>query len=437
MTALAINPMGIVGGQQGALIHSPGMERGLQEAPPVLVPHGWRRQLVDGRIVYSSPTDCLLWCMNDAVQYLMTDGTCKCGLECPFHVQDLFNFDPTSLLQIHASLEDDQQSTSHTFCHHKKKLRQTFQNNNAFYAKQVMDERHFRQQLHEQQLQRHHPRIQAEYQQQEGHHFRRQQLHQHNNRPQGEHYPVNYSNHPNFNHQEHVVIQGHPGDLYHHNQGMSFSYHEGEHVPRHPIHHQEVMMDKRLHQDVTAVTNSITDAIPSVGQMIPVGHRRNMQPPPAHQHRSGHHQPQTVHPQDHQVHPGNYPGHHSHHPSGHQPGHHHGHQQQPQHVHYGVIPQQPILLMPQNDQMLLSPQVVSSFTHSSVNHHHEMDQHQHQQQHMNHQQFVMHPHTMMVPQTGPVKQPVFDRKKPRKRNPGQFDKSKRGKTVAAILNLSM
>ena len=464
----------MTGHNTGTIIHSPNpqiaLNRGMgnnEGPPPVLVPFGWRRQLIEGRIVYSSPSDCLLWSMNDVAQYIMTDGTCKCGLECPFHLQDLFNFDPICLLQIHATLQEEHQSTSPFFCHHSKKLRQNLQNNHAFYNKQGMEERQcYREQLQHQQQVHHRHQVHPEYieqqqQQQQQEHYRRQKQLQHHqviNRSQTDHFPVNYSNnHPNYNHphseqEQHVVMNGVSPDVYrsqgHHPgqaPGVPHAYHEGS---RHPDQHrsQHEMMDKRGQpHDVTAVTAAITDVIPSVGHLIPMNqHHHDIQPPPAHQQRPG--SQQHMHPHDHHRihHPAHFPGQHPE-SSGHRQQHHHEQHQ----VHYNVMPQQQILLMPPNDQMLLSPQIVSSFTHSSVNHpgHHVFDPSQQQQQQQHHQQLLFHephqfvanhPHTMMVMPSSSdqsVNQ-AFDRKKPRKRN-GQYDRSKKGKTVAAILNLSM
>ena len=32
--------------------------------------------------------------MEDLIDYLQRDGTCKCGLECPFKPDEVFNFNP-------------------------------------------------------------------------------------------------------------------------------------------------------------------------------------------------------------------------------------------------------------------------------------------------------------------------------------------------------
>lgn len=41
-----------------------------------------------------SPNKSRLRSMEDLLIYLHTEGTCKCGLECPFKPDQVFNFDP-------------------------------------------------------------------------------------------------------------------------------------------------------------------------------------------------------------------------------------------------------------------------------------------------------------------------------------------------------
>ena len=456
MTTLAMNHMNGMPGS--AMVRSPQADRTLANGgpPPVFVPSGWKRQLVDGRIVYFSPTDCLIWSLNDAVRYLMTDGTCKCGLECPFLVQDLFNFDPTALLQIHSTIQDEQQSTSPTCCLHKKRLRHSYQQSNeALYRKQMMvEERHFRQQQH-------HSNSRHQDMMQNKRHYGQQQE-MISGQPSDRHpynpFPVNYSNHSNYQERHQDVLNGVSAEMFHPNHvhpgpGISYQFQEQmrhqpfPHPQQHGHHpHDGHPVEKRIpqhhHHDVTAVTASITDVIPSVGQVVPVGHHHthhpghNIQPPPAHQ-QHGHLPRHHVSPQHHspvQQHHHNHPGN-------------HGQQQ----VHYSVMPaQQQIVLMPPSEQVLLSPQMVSSFSHSSLDHpHQQIAHHPHQYQHpfqSNQEGFMMQQqhqthghrshHQLILPASTPPAVEVIDRKRTRKRN-GQYDRNKKGKTVAAILNLSM
>lgn len=41
-----------------------------------------------------SPSGVSLTSVDEARLYLRTDGTCKCGLECPLILEKSFNFDP-------------------------------------------------------------------------------------------------------------------------------------------------------------------------------------------------------------------------------------------------------------------------------------------------------------------------------------------------------
>lgn len=43
---------------------------------------------------YYSPNKSRLRSMEDLVEYLQLEGTCKCGLECPFKPSEVFNFNP-------------------------------------------------------------------------------------------------------------------------------------------------------------------------------------------------------------------------------------------------------------------------------------------------------------------------------------------------------
>ena len=44
-------------------------------------------------IFYSSPSGIQLKTMDEIRSYLIKEGTCKCGLECPMHVEKVFDFD--------------------------------------------------------------------------------------------------------------------------------------------------------------------------------------------------------------------------------------------------------------------------------------------------------------------------------------------------------
>ena len=59
----------------------------------VTVPWGWKRVLIGENIVYFSPSGIQLKTGHEIKEYLMTEGTCKCGLECPVTVENVFDFD--------------------------------------------------------------------------------------------------------------------------------------------------------------------------------------------------------------------------------------------------------------------------------------------------------------------------------------------------------
>uniref|UniRef100_A0A182MZQ3 PWWP domain-containing protein n=1 Tax=Anopheles dirus TaxID=7168 RepID=A0A182MZQ3_9DIPT len=54
---------------------------------------GWRRILRNKVIVYISPSNIVLHNYEQAKEYLLTAGTCKCGLPCPFNPERFFQFD--------------------------------------------------------------------------------------------------------------------------------------------------------------------------------------------------------------------------------------------------------------------------------------------------------------------------------------------------------
>ncbi|XP_067020394.1 uncharacterized protein [Acropora muricata] len=57
------------------------------------IPRGWNRILENGSILYISPNNSRLRSLDHVIEYLTTEGTCKCGLECPLFAQKVFNFD--------------------------------------------------------------------------------------------------------------------------------------------------------------------------------------------------------------------------------------------------------------------------------------------------------------------------------------------------------
>ncbi|XP_052562639.1 methyl-CpG-binding domain protein 5 isoform X3 [Culex pipiens pallens] len=73
---------------------------------------GWRRIKYNCEIIYISPSGAPLRNFNQVKEYLLSGGTCKCGLPCPFRPEAFFEFDS----QVpNASLDSN---LPHNFCLH-------------------------------------------------------------------------------------------------------------------------------------------------------------------------------------------------------------------------------------------------------------------------------------------------------------------------------
>ncbi|XP_067131081.1 uncharacterized protein [Centruroides vittatus] len=95
----------------------------------ITVPFGWRRIISDGRIIYISPSECQLRSLQEVMVYLQSDGTCKCGLECPVIIDRVFNFNP-SIFSKPWNVADFSWNDATKLCNHKRKIiaMATFQN---------------------------------------------------------------------------------------------------------------------------------------------------------------------------------------------------------------------------------------------------------------------------------------------------------------------
>uniref|UniRef100_A0A336M8D2 CSON011040 protein n=1 Tax=Culicoides sonorensis TaxID=179676 RepID=A0A336M8D2_CULSO len=77
---------------------------------------GWRRLVLNGEIVYISPSDATLRDILQVKQYLLSTGTCKCGLPCPIRPESFFNFNlETPTVQLPAN-----DSISTSCCSHRR-----------------------------------------------------------------------------------------------------------------------------------------------------------------------------------------------------------------------------------------------------------------------------------------------------------------------------
>ncbi|XP_055995482.1 uncharacterized protein LOC125645798 isoform X2 [Ostrea edulis] len=110
-----------------------------EEKSQVVVPLGWKREKKDGAIVYISPSNVSLCSVEEVTQYLLSDSTCKCGLECPVIVNKTFNFD-ISVESKSWRLEQTKSSEDlMNLCNHRRKIisMATFHNSTLTASEEV------------------------------------------------------------------------------------------------------------------------------------------------------------------------------------------------------------------------------------------------------------------------------------------------------------
>ncbi|KAL4618016.1 methyl-CpG-binding domain protein 5-like isoform X1 [Arapaima gigas] len=90
--------------------------------PITQVPIGWRREADSSRVVYISPSGSVLSCLEQVKSYLLTDGTCKCGLECPLILPKVFNFDPGATVRQRTAEDAKADEDVTKLCIHKRKI---------------------------------------------------------------------------------------------------------------------------------------------------------------------------------------------------------------------------------------------------------------------------------------------------------------------------
>ncbi|XP_072703276.1 methyl-CpG-binding domain protein 6 isoform X11 [Ciconia boyciana] len=54
------------------------------------MPAGWEHKVEEGSMCYISPSGTALTSLERTCTYLLADGTCKCGLECPVNMHKQF-----------------------------------------------------------------------------------------------------------------------------------------------------------------------------------------------------------------------------------------------------------------------------------------------------------------------------------------------------------
>ncbi|XP_074500891.1 uncharacterized protein mbd6 [Sebastes fasciatus] len=86
------------------------------------VPIGWQRRVEGGQVIYVSPSDTALSSLDEVKSYLLTDGTCKCGLECPLIIHKVFNFTVGVKVEQHNQPLGKAEQDMTKLCNHRRKV---------------------------------------------------------------------------------------------------------------------------------------------------------------------------------------------------------------------------------------------------------------------------------------------------------------------------
>uniref|UniRef100_A0A3P8T201 MBD domain-containing protein n=1 Tax=Amphiprion percula TaxID=161767 RepID=A0A3P8T201_AMPPE len=86
------------------------------------VPIGWQRRLDGGQVIYVSPSGTALSTLDEVKTYLLTDGTCKCGLECPLIIHKVFNFTVGVKVEQHSQPLGKAEQDMTKLCNHRRKV---------------------------------------------------------------------------------------------------------------------------------------------------------------------------------------------------------------------------------------------------------------------------------------------------------------------------
>ncbi|GFS41225.1 methyl-CpG-binding domain protein 5 [Trichonephila inaurata madagascariensis] len=87
----------------------------------ITVPFGWKRVISSGKVIYISPSEMYLYSLQEVAVYLQTEGTCKCGLECPLMLNKVFNFNPMATTKCW-NVNDLSWNDPTKLCNHKRKI---------------------------------------------------------------------------------------------------------------------------------------------------------------------------------------------------------------------------------------------------------------------------------------------------------------------------
>ncbi|XP_059189588.1 mucin-2 [Centropristis striata] len=86
------------------------------------VPIGWQRRVEIGQVLYVSPSGTALSSLDEVKTYLLTDGTCKCGLECPLIIHKVFNFTVGVKVEQHSHPLGKAEQDMTKLCNHRRKV---------------------------------------------------------------------------------------------------------------------------------------------------------------------------------------------------------------------------------------------------------------------------------------------------------------------------
>ncbi|XP_054724058.1 uncharacterized protein LOC129234169 [Uloborus diversus] len=87
----------------------------------ITVPFGWKRVISSGKVIYISPSEIYLHSLQEIAVYLQTEGTCKCGLECPLKLNQVFSFNPLVTTKSW-NVNDLSWNDPTKLCNHKRKI---------------------------------------------------------------------------------------------------------------------------------------------------------------------------------------------------------------------------------------------------------------------------------------------------------------------------
>ncbi|XP_068193858.1 methyl-CpG-binding domain protein 5 isoform X2 [Antennarius striatus] len=86
------------------------------------VPIGWQRKVEARQVIYVSPSGTSLSSLDEVKTYLLSDGTCKCGLECPLIIHKVFNFSVGVIVEQYSQPLGKAEQDMTKLCNHRRKV---------------------------------------------------------------------------------------------------------------------------------------------------------------------------------------------------------------------------------------------------------------------------------------------------------------------------